>query len=278
VPTALLHHIGLEAAPAPDAAGLRAVHRAYLERVPYEDLAVQLGESGPLDAAALTERVLSGRGGYCFELNTVLAALLRELGFSVSYHEGVVGGEGPTNHMVLVVDLGGERWLADAGLGEGFVDPVPLREGRHHGPGPFTWTLAREPEGTWWLGQHEWGSVSGFRLQAAPCTLAAFAPHHRRLSTDLGSRFVQTLVLQRPMDDRIVTLRSRTLSEKGPEVDAKRVVADRDDFAAVLREEFGVALDAQRLERAWARAAAQHEAFQAKALGREGSTSSVTPA
>ena len=39
---------------------------------------MQLGETGPLDEAALAARVLAdGRGGYCFELNTLLAALLR---------------------------------------------------------------------------------------------------------------------------------------------------------------------------------------------------------
>jgi N-hydroxyarylamine O-acetyltransferase len=258
----LLRHIGLAAAPAADAGGLRAVHRAYLERVPYEDVAVQLGETGRLDERALAERVLSGRGGYCFELNAVLAYLLRELGFRVSYHEGVVGGEGPTNHMVLVVDLDGERWIADAGLGEGFLDPLPLREGVHRGPGPFSWTLRRDGS-TWWMGQHEWGSVSGFRMAEATVGRDAFEPHHRRLATDPRSSFVQTLVVQRPLDDRIVTLRARTLSAKGPEVDDKRVV-DRDGFDEALRD-LGVTLDAARRERLWALAAAQHEAFQARA-------------
>ncbi len=237
------------------------MHRAYLEHVTYEDVAVQLGESGPLDEEALARRVLSGRGGYCFELNTVLAYLLRGLGFGVAYHEAVVDGEGPTNHMVLVVD--GE-WMADAGLGQGFLDPLPLREGRHAGPGPLAWTLEREPGGTWWLGQHEWGSVSGFRMQAEPSGHSAFAPHHRRLSTDPASSFVQTLVVQRPTDDRVVTLRSRTYSEQGPSVDLKRVL-DREEFEAVLREDFALTLDAGRIERLWTLASTQHEAFQARA-------------
>src|SRR3712207_989636 len=69
----LLARIGLERAPAADVDGLHAVHRAFLSRVPYEGIAVQLGETAPLDEAALIERVLTGgRGGYCFELNTVL--------------------------------------------------------------------------------------------------------------------------------------------------------------------------------------------------------------
>jgi N-hydroxyarylamine O-acetyltransferase len=221
---------------------------------------VQLGESGPLDEAALTARILAGRGGYCFELNTVLAALLRGAGFAVAYHQAVVRGEGPTNHMALVVDLGGERWLADAGLGEGFLDPLPLREGRH-AVGPFTYTLTREPAGTWWMGQHAWGSISGFRMAPEPSPLAAFAEHHRRLSTDPASSFVQTLVVQRPRPDRIVSLRARTLTERGPAVDTRRVV-DHAGFAAVLAD-LGLRLDPDRRERLWERAREQHERFTA---------------
>ena len=46
--------------------------------------------------------------------------------------------------MALLVQLDGERWLADAGLGEGFVEPLPFREGSTE-IGPFTYTL--DPRG-----------------------------------------------------------------------------------------------------------------------------------
>ena len=159
----LLSRIGLRSLPAADVDGLHTLHRAYLETVPYEDLAVQLEETGPLDFPLLASRVASGRGGYCFELNTVLAGLLRACGFEVTHHQAVVGGDGPTNHMVLLVQIGGDTWIADAGLGEGFLDPLPLREGSYE-IGPFTWSLTSESAGTWWLTHHEWGSFSGFRM------------------------------------------------------------------------------------------------------------------
>ena len=263
---ALLARIGLDRAPAADLDGLRTLHRAFLEHVPYEDIAVQLGEAGRLDADALTARVLSdGRGGYCFELNTVFAWLLRAVGFQVTHHQAVVGGEGPTNHMALFVHLDGETWLADAGLGEGFMEPLPLREGRYD-RGPLTYTLRREDAGSWWVGQHEWGSIDGFRIDPPACTVADFEPHHRRLSSDPESPFVRTLVVQRPLDDRIITLRARTLSEVGPSVNTKRVVS-REEFGTVLTDVFGVVLSGPRLERLWERAEAQHEAFMAASAG-----------
>src|SRR4051794_9403568 len=172
---ALLTRIGLRALPRADLDGLFAVHRAYLERVPYEDLAVQLGETGPLDFDVLAARVAGDRGGYCFELNTVLAGLLRAIGFEVAHHQAVVGGVGPTNHMVVLVRVGGETWIADAGLGEGFLDPLPLREGTYE-IGPFTYGLTREAD-TWWMTQHEWGSFNGFRMQTEPSAVTDFEPH-----------------------------------------------------------------------------------------------------
>jgi len=260
VTDAFLQRIGLATRPEATVDGLFDLHRAYLARVPYEDIAVQLGETGPLDEAALAARVCAdGRGGYCFELNAVLAALLRWCGFDVTRHQAVVGGEGPTNHMALLVHLDGERRLADAGLGEGFAEPLRFRQGTTE-IGPFTYTLTREGRGSWWMGQHEWSSISGFRMTEKESTLADFDVHHHRLAHDPESSFVKTLVVQSARPERVVTLRARTLSAIGPGVDDKRVI-DRDEFGPLLLGEFGIALDGERLERLWGLAAAQHEAF-----------------
>jgi N-hydroxyarylamine O-acetyltransferase len=269
----LLARIGLDRAPAPDAAGLRTVHRAFLSSVPYEALAVQLGESEPLHAQRLVEHMLAGgRGGYCFEINTVLLTLLRGLGFEVQRRRAIVGersartrGE-PVNHMALVVRLpDGERFLADAGIGEGPLDPIPLREGPY-ASGPLSWLLERDGDG-WWFDQHQWGAVPGFWMSDAPASLADFAAHHERQSTAPESSFVKTLVVQRPHADRIVTLRARTLHVDGPGVRARDVLPDAAAFAAALEREFGIdagALGGARMARLWAQACAQHDAWLAQ--------------
>ena len=260
---ALLKRIGLRSLPEADLDGLYTVHRAYLDAVPYEDLAVQLGETGPLDFAMLASRVISGRGGYCFELNTVLAGLLRACGFEVTHHQAVVGGEGPTNHMVLVVDVAGSPWIADAGLGEGFLEPLPLREGSTE-IGPFSYGLRRESEDTWWMAQHEWSSFSGFRMQVESSLVAEFEEHHHRLATSPESSFVKTVVVQKPSADRITTLRARTLSVVGPAVDTKHVVASVDEFSSTLSTVFGIEICGERLERLWSQACGQHEEYLAR--------------
>jgi N-hydroxyarylamine O-acetyltransferase len=263
---ALLAHLGLDARPAADAQGLAHAHRRFLERVPYDGLTAQLGEYAPLDAETLVERtVTTGRAGYCFEINTVLATLLEGLGFVVERREAVVdardarAGGAPTNHLALVVRAGDAAFVCDAGWGEGFLAPLPLVPGTYE-RGPLTWAVERDGSDGWWIQQHMWGSTPGFRFGDEVVELAAFAPHHARLATSPDSSFLQTLVVQKPLEDRVVTLRARTLSEKGPEVDAKRVLEDKDAFAATLRDTFNISLDAGRVARLWAAARAQHEA------------------
>ena len=266
----LLRRLGLDEPPAPDVAGLWAVHRAFVATVPYEDLAVQLGEAGPLKVPALGRQMLrGGRGGYCFELNGVLGALLEALGFTVRRHRGVVGVPGgraagdPVNHLVLVVDAGGSSWVADAGLGEGWLDPLALEPGTQ-GTDALRWTLDREDDGGWWIAHHEWGSFQGVSVDPEPVGLDAFHGPHRRLSTDPSSSFVQTLVVQRPYDDHVVTLRARTLRADGPAHGEQRVLDDVDDLARTLDGVFGIdpgALGQERLGRLWGQACAQHEAW-----------------
>jgi N-hydroxyarylamine O-acetyltransferase len=268
---ALLRHLGLAERPAPDADGLRRVHRAFLSHVAYDGLTAQLGEHGPLDPDALVARTLAThRGGYCFEINTILLTLLEALGFGMERRHGVVGprdahaGGAPTNHLALVATTaGGERWVCDAGWGEGPLEPVPLRAGTHE-QGPFTWTLERDGDDGWWIGQHAWGTTPGFRFADAPATLEDFQPHHLRLATAPESSFLATLVVQQPYDDHVVTLRARTLTRTGPERDERTVLADEAALGATLRDVFGIdpdALGAQRVARLWANACAQHEAY-----------------
>jgi hypothetical protein len=59
-----------------------------------------------------------------------------------------------------------------------------------------------------------------------------------------------------------VSLRARTLTEVGPAVDRRRVLADEAEFADVLAG-FGIAVDPARLARLWAAACEQHESFLA---------------
>ena len=248
----LLDHIGLDAPPAADLEGLRTVHRAFVSSVPFENIAVQLGESAPIDPPALVERIVAGgRGGYCFEANTILFELLSSLGFEVERREAVVGPRhlhergALTDHLALVVRTAdGEQMIAEGGFGEGPVEPLFLREGPQ-ASGAFEIALERDGDG-WWFEQHEFSTTPGFRFGDQAVGLDAFAPHHVRMSTSPESGFVRTFTVQQPYDDRIVSLRGRTLREQGPGADDDvEILADADALGDALRARFGIDPDAR---------------------------------
>ena len=93
----------------PTAATLRALHMAHLLAVPFENLNIGRGWPIVLDEDALFEKIVAGRrGGFCYELNGLFAALLRALGFEVTLLSAGVaraaGGFGPEfDHLTLLV-------------------------------------------------------------------------------------------------------------------------------------------------------------------------------
>ncbi len=107
--SANLKRLGLEAEP-PSVAALFRLHRAQVERIPYETTWIHLGEQWNIDVDASMERIaFRGRGGYCFHLNGSFARVLMQLGYDVSLHVGGVhrgepAAEFMTNHLVLLVD------------------------------------------------------------------------------------------------------------------------------------------------------------------------------
>ena len=82
---AYLQRIDYDGRLSPSAETLRSLHLAHLFSVPFENLDVGLGVPIVLDGDALFAKVIvRHRGGFCYELNGLLARLLRRLGFDVS--------------------------------------------------------------------------------------------------------------------------------------------------------------------------------------------------
>ena len=119
---AYLERIAYSGSTKPTAATLRAIHRAHLFAVPFENLDIALGRKIVADEARVLDKVVRHRrGGFCYELNSAFAALLRALGFVVTLLSARAarpnGGEGPEfDHLALRVALE-QPWLADVGFG-----------------------------------------------------------------------------------------------------------------------------------------------------------------
>ena len=124
---------------------LRALHRAHLFTVPFENLDISLRREIICDEERILRKIVDEhRGGFCYELNGAFAALLRALGFHVTLLSARVAGEDDSyspefDHLTLRVDINRvdinnhidndlERaWLADVGFGRNyFLEPLRL--------------------------------------------------------------------------------------------------------------------------------------------------------
>jgi N-hydroxyarylamine O-acetyltransferase len=280
-PQAFLRRLGLPAQQEPSVESLFRLHAAYVETVPYESVQFQFGHKTPLDPWQVAERIINREaGGYCFQLNGALSALLTALGYQVTLHRGGVQNHGRPagingNHLVLTVTGLPEApeavWLVDAGLGDGLHVPLPLRAG-HSEQEPFAFTL-RSSEVTadgWRLDHDPRGAFEGMDFGNAPTDLATFSETHEYLATSPDSAFVRVCSAFRRTAARVHILRALTLSTLHSAHTDTRVLETSTDWYAALRDVFGLPLlnvSGEDRDRLWRRVVAQHEAFLAAQHG-----------
>ena len=102
---------------------------AQLTHIPFDSLDVWgTGICPSLKLNDIYEKIVEkGRGGYCFELNTLFRALLNALGFdayqAVAFILNPDGTPQPPAHNVILCNMNGTRYFLDVGYG----GPVPYR-------------------------------------------------------------------------------------------------------------------------------------------------------
>jgi N-hydroxyarylamine O-acetyltransferase len=256
-----------------DASALRRLQRAHVERVPYETLDIVMGRPPGIEPLASAQRIVGGRGGYCYHLNGAFSALLAWLGVDVTRHlAGVHGGRveeppGPDgNHLGLTARTpDGDEWLVDVGLGDGPAEPLALVEGEHVqrryryrlGPSPFgdgIWRFLHDPS----------GGFIGFDVASRVAAMSEFTEMHSFLST--RSSFATTVTVQRRAGERLEVLRGCVYTERSADDAHAREVANPDDWWGLVLDHFGLSYrDVTRDERAalWRHVRGTHEAWQA---------------
>ncbi len=263
----------------PSVDALFRLHRAQVERVPYETLWIHLGEAWDIDPQRSMERVaLDGRGGYCFHLNGALSMLLRALGYDVARHVGGVHGpDGPSegemaNHLVLTVhglpsdDNPGGIWYVDAGLGDALHEPIPLRRGSWQ-QGPICLGLEETPGavGDWHMIHDPSGSFAGMAWRSAPVGMDAFRGYHSWLSTSPDSGFVRVLTVQRRDVTGTDILRGLTFKHIGINPTTSTLTTQGEPFD-VVGDVFGLDLttfDPAAIDALWHRLVQAHEEWLA---------------
>jgi len=270
---AYLDRLGLPAEP-PSAQALTRLHRAHVERVPYETFWLHLGEPLGIDPSASMRHVArGGRGGYCFHLNGAFSELLTHLGYRVTRHVAAVhDGDVPTdaswgNHVALVVhDLVGfdnpsGRWYVDVGLGDALHAPLPIVTGEHRDR-VMRFTLSTLGGGAFHLGHDPAGSFAGVAVEARPASMPEFAGRHLFNVTSPESSFARTVTAQRRHADGVDLMRGCVLTRRRLTATdtSTQVFARCGEWLDGLDEIFGIRLDARADATAelWRRVLAGH--------------------
>ena len=245
---AYLERINYRGPLAPTAETLRRLHVAHLLAVPFENLSIHAGETIVLDDDSLFDKVVGRkRGGFCYELNGLFAALLRDLGFRVEMLSAGVakheGGFGPDfEHMALLVTLG-ERWLADVGFGDSFVEPLLLDERAEQAQGSRAFRIEEDGGRLVLLLKEaggEWEPQYRFGLEPHP--YADYEEMCRFHQTSSESHFTRNRICSLLTPEGRLTLSgSRLITTRGGER-VERELAGAAEREAALLEHFGISM------------------------------------
>jgi N-hydroxyarylamine O-acetyltransferase len=239
-----------------DADFLDRLQYAHLTRIPFEALDICPGERQfTLDIDDIYEKiVIRNRGGFCYELNTLLSALLESLGYDVERKAAWFTNDpeaefDPHDHMLLIatVPREGGKWFVDAAAGRQNPDrPVPLdgvsSDGRYR-----TWLDGElwryevaTPEGTWFP-QIAW--------RPETLTLDAFRPRCRFFQTDPASVFKQGPLCTIVIPEGRLTISRWNFIETRNGIRTERRIGDLMEMEMLLATHFGITM---KLDRWWA--------------------------
>ena len=233
---------------------LHAVSAHHAATIPFENLDVLAGQNIRIAPEAVEQKLVhERRGGYCFEQNQLLLLVLRALGFDAKPLSARVRWMlprdfiPPRTHLFVRVDLRGETWIVDGGVGggsltaairwqDGLVQSTPHDQRRIIREGDVWFHQVRWKEGS------EWFDVCEFTGEAMP-------PIDRELanwwtSAHPDSRFRNNLLVGcAGLDGSRRTLFNRDFTFRARHGDAvKREIASRGELAQLLMDEFRLAL------------------------------------
>ncbi|MCB5165814.1 arylamine N-acetyltransferase [Streptomyces bambusae] len=258
---AYLDRIGYTGERKPTLDVLRALHRAHVVSIPFENIAAVLGLPLPLDVESVQQKlVASARGGYCFEHVTLFAAALERLGFAFSGMSGRVtlGADKilPATHALLAVRPADDdrTWLCDVGFGAGPLGPVELADGATAEFDGWSYRLerrdGRDGFDDWWLHQSgPVGWVDRHTFTRNPQYPIDYVVGSHFVATHPRSPFVHRLFAQRFASDLYQQIDGLTWTTTRPDGTRTETRIEPAELRGVLSKEFGIDVDEDQAAR-----------------------------
>ncbi|MEV6753490.1 arylamine N-acetyltransferase [Streptomyces sp. NPDC051214] len=252
---AYLARVGHEGEAKPDFDTLRALHRAHVASIPFENLEMMLGRSVPLDLGALQDKLVrQRRGGYCYEQNLLFAAALERIGFAVTGLGARVrvgaSSRRAVTHMLLRVEADGRQWHCDVGFGaEGLLEPIPMGdEGdvrQDVRQGEWRFGIVQEANGARVLRtEHADGWFDLYEYTLEERLTVDYVVMNHYTSTHPLSSFIRRPVIQRAAPEMRRTLVGERLAVTRPDGTSDERDVSAQELGDVLDREFGIELTA----------------------------------
>ncbi|ODT65651.1 MAG: hypothetical protein ABS75_30570 [Pelagibacterium sp. SCN 63-23] len=259
---AYFERIGFAGSIAPTLATLESLHALHPAAIPFENLTPLIGGKVSLEEPSLERKMLADkRGGYCFEHNLLFMRMLEDLDFVVRPLLARVvwadpeGAGRPPSHMLLLVEVNGQNYIADVGFG-GLTLTAPLRlrpdveQSTPHEPFRLTggnpeWVLEVR------IGE-DWRPIYVFTLDAVePASIEAV---NQTLSSDAASPMTHEVRVALTPSGKRLKLHNGTFTIQPVGAEAeKRQIGSIEEMRSVLTETFGLVLpNDERLEPALA--------------------------
>jgi N-hydroxyarylamine O-acetyltransferase len=241
--------IGYDGAREPTLATLNGIVRAHAETIPFENLDVLLGRRIDLDLAAVERKLVHARrGGYCFEQNSLLLAVLQALGFAARPLSARVRYQRPRDytpartHLFVRVELD-TSWLVDVGNGSLSLTSALRLDSAEPQPTPHETRRLIRDGGLMYqqvLFGADWHDIYEFTLEEMPPIDREVANWYT--STHPASHFKSRLWVTRALHDgRRVNLNNRELTVRQRDGSAdSRMVESPDELLEVLAGTFGL--------------------------------------
>jgi len=229
---------------------LHSLQQHHVFGIPFETLDIHNHIPIILQLDSLYQKVvLDRRGGYCYELNTLFHRLLAISGFKVHMVAGrLLHGHGygrEFEHMALIVELEGKKWLVDVGYGDFSLRPLAVEPGAIQSDGRTFYQIVDKiyVDGKEYLGVAKWNdSKQTFKIEyiftLTPRNLHEFAEMNHFHQTSRESHFARSLICSLPTPEgRISIINNKLIRTSNGNKQVKQIV-DEDHRDKILEKYF----------------------------------------
>ena len=240
---------------------LKQLHSNHILNIPFENFGIALNEHVKMDLAAMYDKIIKkNRGGFCFELNYLFSWLLKSLGYDLILISCRVFKEKKYSHLAMLVNINGQKYLADVGFGPGFRSVLEFVSNKiqQDKTGCYSikdgisdeieiqaedcYTLYRTVKN---LNENDWKPVYFFNVK--PHKIEDFQEVLDYVQSPVCTHFYNRSFCFSQTENSIKTLLvykfTDSFYENGIEVKTDEYQVEKDKYNEILKSKFGIVLD-----------------------------------